>query len=70
MFTLPCDITDVFLVIHRHTQRASPGSKHMQRLRIARQLLSRSSSQNYCPAAGLGNTVLTSLEAVVSMLVI
>lgn len=70
-FTLPCNITDVFLFVHHHTQRASSGSKHMQRLRITRQLLSRSSSQDDCPAARLGNTVLASLmrRASLSMLV-
>lgn len=33
----------------------------MQRLGVTRQLFTRSSSQDYCPAAGLGNTILTSL---------
>lgn len=61
IFTLPCDITDVFLFIHHHAQRTSSGSKHMQRLRITRQLLSGSSSQDDCPAAGLGNAILTGL---------
>ncbi len=72
MFTLPCYITDVFLFVHHHAKRASPGSEHMQRLRIAGQLLARSSSQDDCPAAGLGNTILTSLmkKAAVSMLVV
>lgn len=33
----------------------------MQRLGVTRQLFTRSSGQDYCPAAGLGNTILTSL---------
>lgn len=72
MFKLPCNITDVFLLIHHHAQRASSGSKHMQWLRITRQLLARSSSQDDCPATGLGNTVLTSLmrRAALSMLAV
>lgn len=60
-FTLPSDVTEVFLLVYHHTQRTSARSKHVQRLRIARQLLSRSSSKDDCPAASLGNTVLTSL---------
>ena len=72
MFTLPCNIADVFLLVHHHAQRAGSGSKHMQRLRITRQLLARSSSQNDCPAAGLSNAVLTSLmrRAAVSVLAV
>ena len=58
---IPCDITDVFLFVHHHAQRAGSGGKHMQRLRITRQLLAWSSSQDDRPAAGLGNTILTSL---------
>lgn len=59
---LPSDITDVFLIIHHHIQRAGSGSKHMQGLRIARELLSGSSSQDDCPATSLSNAVLTSLN--------
>lgn len=65
-FTLPCDITDVSPFVHHHVQRTSSGSKHVQRLRVARQLLSRSSSQDDGPAAGLGHTVLTGLKRAAS----
>lgn len=61
MFLLPCDITDVSLFIHHNAQGAGSGSEHVQRLRIARQLLSRSSSQDDGPTSGLCDTVLTGL---------
>lgn len=72
MFLLPCDVTDVFLLVHHHVQRAGSGSEHMQRLRVTRQLFARSSGQDDRPAAGLGNTVLTGLvrREALSMLVV
>lgn len=44
----------------------------MQRLRITWQLLAWSGSQDYCPAASLGDAVLTGLmrRAALSMLVV